>query len=132
MTSILLTGPGIAQLLVSDGPGHRAAFVAQCLSEGCRRFREWRDTFGDQPGWTCRNCCGEMQTALPLLWHGLPVWSAVDAVVRAGEAADPREPLRGWSVWEEHRQSTGYPGLLALAREAASVLGVEVVEVEHG
>lgn len=119
MNSILLTGPGIAPLLVPDMNGHRPAQVRRMM----RQSGEWSP-------WEehCYSVLGN-EDAIPLLWRGKPCFSAIDAVVRAGEGADPREPLRGWTVWEEHRQSTDPAGILALARNAASVLSCEVVEV---
>jgi hypothetical protein len=123
MNSLLLTGPGIATLLQPDGPDPRPSAVYWCREHGWQSFDPNCDpcAAGDPPttqlGSEIRP---DYQGAIPLVWRGKPCWSAVDAVARAITERDPAHP--GWVVLRES-------AIIPLASLAASVLGVEVVEV---
>ena len=63
--------------------------------------------------------------ASPLLWHGAPVWPAIDALVRAMNRKN------GTRLTAAHEAEINEPVIWWLAHEAAAVLGGEVVEVPH-
>jgi len=106
--SILYIPPTGSDLLDCSGPGHSPAIV------GCYDGAWSDDTSGVAE-----------RLASPLLWHGAPVDPAIDALVRAIEAEGVECPV------EIRSTATDYPGILALAREAAAVLGGEAEEVTH-
>ena len=81
MTRAILLA-GVPELLVSQGPGHRAPHVRSVLGR-------WADYDG-VPDWV------GIEEALPLFWADAPCYPAIHALVRAAEAADTR-----WVVTSE-------------------------------
>ena len=127
--SILFLPPAGSDLLTPGLCGYQPPTVYTLGSPA--PYRRWVEGVPPDSGMCGLGCrCGLGYTCtLPLLWHGAPVYPAIDALVRAVGRVESRRISGAIAAAGVPVESPD--GLLIMARRAVVVLGGGVEEVTH-